>query len=1158
MSRTGIKLHPLEHCRIRPAAYIGNVDTVTANIYIYDTETSKFKKEEILWNQGLFNIIREIGSNCIDNKWRSEEYEDSPKMTKIKMDVNMEDNSITFWNNGYCIPISLEEYQVKDFRKGKDTVEEMYPAEMFFSEMLSGTNFEKTQNRKSSGMYGMGAKATNALSDLFEVEHTNPENKKKFTQTFTEGAQKRTEPEIEKYTKKLGYTQIKFVPSYDIFKFSSETELGLTEDFVNALKAYAYEISLVTSLPVIFNEEKVYVTSLQQYAKMYFESGHKTMFFKEEGKTGKVVYNESECVLLEMDNENIDDRRTEIEHVTFVNGIKPKNGGTHVDAWKQAIFSPLVKLFNQKFAKSEIKASTKDFMPYFMIFVKCEVNEWKWDGGGQSKDKFTHPFKVGQISEDICKKILKWSFVEDLFKKLTATKELKVSRKDAKRKKMVYGSKAIDANEAGGKKSSKCTLMIVEGQSAKALAIDLINHLPGGNNFNGVFAIKGKFVNAENEKKTLNNEEAIMLQHILGLVPKVDYMVEANKKRIRYGNINFLTDQDEDGFHIRGLLSNFFFKEYRDIWENRIINFYTENTPIILAYYKKCIQPFFSNLSYKIWLEEGIKHTMEYHKGLGTWSRKDAKYLAENRKTANFVLEGDENEYMNMAFGKGKSGKRKEWITNGMNKDEDGSVIDVQDITEVKEVKIDGDVSFSEFINTQLLQFGLLSLSRAIPSLIDGFKEGQRKIYYAFVKENITRPITVEAASGSVTKIAGYHHGAASLQGGIAKMGRDFVGVNNVPVILTKGQCGSRLGGGKDLAQPRYMHACLNSFSKTIFHPDDNDILEYVKDDGKYVEPKYYLPVVPMVLINGAKGVAVGFSTEIPPHNPTEVCDWIVRWLDDEEDLPDLNPWWRGFKGEVIVEEKVVGGNTIKKVRTKGIITKVKENTYRVTELPIKVWTEDFKELLEQLQIERKKGKEKLPPIVSKFSFNSKDTNDVDITFTTKDHEVDIDDKADPFHILVKDTISTSNMFVLDEHGYPTTFFLCKDMLTKFCEFRLPFYQKRKDYLLKVNRLNLKILKNKLKFVKAITIDKTLNLGRTNEKNEKKMIELDIEKIDDSFDYLFNMHIKSITLEKIEELTKEIASLRKYIISLKNKHIKDMWKTDINSFLEAWDEYISE
>ena len=210
-------------------------------------------------------------------------------------------------------------------------------------------------------------------------------------------------------------------------------------------------------------------------------------------------------------------------------------------------------------------------------------------------------------------------------------------------------------------------------------------------------------------------------------------------------------------------------------------------------------------------------------------------------------------------------------------------------------------LDYSTFIDKELIHFSNADNVRSIPSAVDGLKPGQRKILFACFKRGksmIKNEIKVAQLAGYVAEHSAYHHGETSLAGTIVGMAQTFVGSNNIALLHPAGQFGTRLLGGKDAASPRYIFTKLPVLTRLIFHPADDALLEYQEDDGQAIEPKHYVPILPMVLVNGAEGIGTGWSSSVPNYNPREIVANLRRLMADEPQQP-MHPWYRGYTGQV-------------------------------------------------------------------------------------------------------------------------------------------------------------------------------------------------------------------------------------------------------------------
>ena len=403
---------------------------------------------------------------------------------------------------------------------------------------------------------------------------------------------------------------------------------------------------------------------------------------------------------------------------------------------------------------------------------------------------------------------------------------------------------------------------------------------------------------------------------------------------------------------------------------------------------------------------------------------------------------------------------------------------------------------------------------------------------------------------------------------------------------------GDRTDGGApqgSRAATRYLFTMQEDITFTIFKPIDREILKWLWEDNRRIEPEYFAPVICMTLINGAEGIASGFSTKIPCYNPEDISRYTREWLKSEDgddvfaDLAPLKPWYRGFKGTIELSERKVKGVVKRSWKSRGMLTKndKKKGVWDVTELPIGLWTGTFKTYLESLM--RPTDKKSTRSVIRSFKeYHTTNTVHFEIT-PTKGFTPDIDTKGNM--TVLQKTHSLDNMYLLDENGIPHKFATPEDILKYFCRIRLPIYDKRKKYLLKLYDFNLKEASNRYNFVKAV-VDKKLKMNQSDEKLEADMLEIGLEKMtkrkgvnskedgdgevdgdgDDSsksegdmkksFEYLLSMPMRSMTAKKLEELKKKIDYFDDLIKTLKRKSARDLWLEDLDEFDVAYKKFI--
>eukprot|EP00828_Plagiopyla_frontata_P035759 TRINITY_DN47367_c0_g1_i2.p2 TRINITY_DN47367_c0_g1~~TRINITY_DN47367_c0_g1_i2.p2 ORF type:complete len:190 (-),score=24.39 TRINITY_DN47367_c0_g1_i2:586-1155(-) len=189
-----------------------------------------------------------------------------------------------------------------------------------------------------------------------------------------------------------------------------------------------------------------------------------------------------------------------------------------------------------------------------------------------------------------------------------------------------------------------------------------------------------------------------------------------------------------------------------------------------------------------------------------------------------------------------------------------------------------------------MIVFSVSDNLRSIPCICDGFKPGQRKILYSCFLKRLKSEIKVAQLSGYVSEKSAYHHGEVSLQQTIIGLAQRFVGSNNISLLDPNGQFGTRDVGGKDAASARYIFTNLSGIARKIFVEEDDHIVNYLEDDGERVEPEWYMPVIPMCLVNGAEGIGTGWSTSIPNYNYKVIANEIKEKLLTGRQFNEIQP----------------------------------------------------------------------------------------------------------------------------------------------------------------------------------------------------------------------------------------------------------------------------
>jgi DNA topoisomerase-2 len=399
---------------------------------------------------------------------------------------------------------------------------------------------------------------------------------------------------------------------------------------------------------------------------------------------------------------------------------------------------------------------------------------------------------------------------------------------------------------------------------------------------------------------------------------------------------------------------------------------------------------------------------------------------------------------------------------------------------------------------------------------------------YAAFKRNLTTSIKVSQFSGYVSEHSCYHHGEESLNQAIVGMAQNFVGSNNINLLYPDGQMGTRLLGGKDSASPRYIFTRLTSIAKMVYPEVDNKVLRYLDDDGVMVEPLFYAPIIPMVLVNGSKGIGTGFSTDIMCYNPLDIIEYLTRKLAGaSNEGAELIPYYDGFKGTI---QKTAPNKSL----IKGVYEKIGPDKIRITELPVGYWTQDLKELLEVLMepVVTKEGK-KIPPLVKDCKHNSNDTV-VDVTvdfYKGKLDELEAikhDNNCNGVDKLLKlsTSASSTNMHLFDYNDklkkYDTVESIIEDYFVK----RMEIYGERKEYVVKALEKELTLLSNKAKYINE-NLEGSIDLRKKTKEQVISMLEskgydrMDEDDAKRDYKYLTKMPMDSVTEENVARLRRE-------------------------------------
>ena len=1121
-----------EHILELPDTYVGSTDTHVETRWVFDEASGKMVYRSVNFNPGFYKLFDEIIVNARDALVRSGE----PGKTPIKhIDIVLDqdaDLKISVENDGDGIPIEMH------------PTEKVWAPELIFGHLLTSGNYNKEEEKIVGGKNGYGAKLTNIFSKRFTVETRS--KGQKYSQTWTQNMSVAEKAVVKKDTAK-GFVRVTYEP--DISRFPG---LNLT-DMLLVLKTRVLELAAMAGkdVKVTCNGWAVATNTFEKFVKLFVRD-NTPVGYERCGERWEVAAVMAKNLFEE---DGVPDEK----HVSFVNGINTRKGGKHVDKVVGAIIGD----FCEHAGKKKVVVKPGQLKDSVIFFVNATIVNPAFDS--QTKETLTTPAaKFGSVfkSEKMVAQLVKLGLLDEAMAILDAKANKDVKKTDGSKKRVLRGMpKLVDALWAGTAKSTECTLILTEGDSAATSAITGLSVV--GREKWGVFPLKGKMLNVRDVSadKFAKNEELTAIKKILGLEQSKVYK---DLKSLRYGRVMVMADQDLDGSHIKGLLMNLFHAEWPALMQAGFIC--SLATPLLKATRRSEVKSFYSAAEFDVW-KTGLGGStagwhLKYYKGLGTSTDEEAKEWFEHLHEIKYTWDGETDESMSMAFSKKRADDRKKWLA---------------DYNPERQLVVGqgGRVDYSRFIHDELIHFSNADNIRSLASIMDGLKPSQRKIIFGCLKRGLKAEVRVAQLAGYVSEHAAYHHGEASLTAAITSMAQQFVGANNINLLAPIGQFGSRLQGGKDAASARYIHTHLENIVDTILRKEDSTILKHIDDDGLLVEPETYFPVVPLLVINGCIGIGTGFSTDIPPHNPEEVVGLLRDRLEGRRlTLKNLamRPWWIGFKGAIQLVSDGVW-------QTKGLFTfDDAKKVITVTELPVGTWTHDYKAFLDEMCVAGGTAGAKVggsdggkadasktedgKPVLKNFEDLY---NHIDVKFNLEldaDYYDEIRGNPVEFEKRFKltSTWRTTNMVAFDTDSKIVKYGCVGDILEAYYQPRLDAYERRRAAEIQRLRHDALEADAKARFLQAV-LDGTIDLRRASDEDiVAAMIAHDLPALSadrvatnvDGYDYLLRLRMDRVKAAAVEEHQRAVQVAKAALDALEATTATAMWLADLNDFELAW------
>uniref|UniRef100_A0A915C0D6 DNA topoisomerase 2 n=1 Tax=Parascaris univalens TaxID=6257 RepID=A0A915C0D6_PARUN len=759
------RISPLEHILLRPDTYVGSVlPSENESVYLYESKSKRMIKNELSYVPALLKIFDELLVNAADNKQRD------PEMAALRVDIDANSNEISIWNDGEGIPVEMH------------PEEGLYVPSLIFGTLLTSSNYDDSEIKIIGGRNGFGAKLCNIFSKEFTVETSSSYSRRRFKQTWRMNMSEHEEALVEEVPEGTpDFTKVTFKPDLEKLHMTrlDEAAVGLMERRVVDVAGTLKDVG------VYLNGEKIDINGFQDYIRLYRNVSEN---MDDDGNGRAYVFSEVNP------RWQVGIARSDVgfEQISFVNNIATTKGGKHVDYVCDQI---VLKIKEEVEARCGSKKSVRplEVKNRLCLYLNSFIENPTFDS--QTKEYLVStPKTFGSkcvLSDAFFKEVFtRTDIVESIMRDINKRELRSLSRSMSRELSDLH--KLEEATDAGTSRGRHCTLIVTEGDSAKALAVAGLA-VVGRRHF-GIFPLRGKLTNVRglDERTSLQNTEVSALVRILGLRFGEDYSTEEKRNELRYGHLMVMTDQDEDGAHIRGLIVNFLHSFWPSLIRSDFIQYFV--TPLLKARRGSEVISFYSNSEFEKWKRDfasSKKYSIKYYKGLGTSSAEEAReYFAEmDRHRVQFVYDGEkDDESIRLAFDKSRADDRKIWIARASGG------------TDPRMHENLNQRTYSEFINEELIDFSRLDIRRSVPNAIDGLKPSQRKVLYTLMQRFEKSEVRVAQLAGAVAHSCAYHHGEEPLINTIVRLAQDFVGSGNLNLLQPIGQFGTRLTGGEDCA----------------------------------------------------------------------------------------------------------------------------------------------------------------------------------------------------------------------------------------------------------------------------------------------------------------------------------------------------------------------
>lgn len=1196
-------MNPETHILERPDSYVGSIRQQKTELYIMDWLTKTLELKEVNTPPAMQRLFLEVFGNSADNV-------DSSRRAKVNpgtINVEADKKTITITNGGLHIPVkkvSLKQNKgiisVSDYKEGDE--EWIWLPVFIFGQLRTSSNYDPNVKKMGSGRNGYGAKLTNLYSKRFFLEIKDPEAKLHFKCTWLDNMfkdDKTQKPEIE-IIEDQDITEGSVSVSWDLdFERFKVTEYS--DDDLKLFARITADFSFACKIKTYFNGVEFDYRDIRDFSLLIWDEEklqNSMIHYVWDKETPEKVKkarpeNQRNYIIDAVKPEHIPnveimiiDTPDKAKNISYVNGLATLEGGVHVDASQEQIFKYICNFINESKGKSKKSLITsKNVKSHLSFIINARLADPEYTS--QTKVKLSSPSISVSYPEKQLKNLEDWRVINRLVAEVDAMAMGRASKNDGIKRKHIPMDKGEDANLAGTKDSSKCTVYFVEGLSAASYPQKRIGFLKGGKDLNGFVPLRGKFMNCTKANPTqyADNKIVALIKQVLGLKEDVDYEDYENIKTLRYGFIILTVDADDDGMHILCHVLNFFREKFPGIIKRNMIGYL--RTPVIKVMKgDKIVKRFFTVSSFETWKEKNSLKGMivRYFKGLGTSNDDDIKDDLTIAPTVICFYDSKCVENFDLAFHQDNSDKRKDWIEKWRDVSQCDDVISV-DINSIRKTddKLMQAQDISQLINRELIGYSVASLFRAIPSEYDLLKDSQRKALYSALSffhydPKKGKSIKVGRFSNKAADMTQYHHGEKSLIDTFIKMAQDFLGSNNMGFFKKDGQFGSRSDGGENAADARYSETHLTWWLPLVYNKESIELIEKRVTEDEECEPLWLPGVIPMGIINGTNGIATAFSTTTPAHNPLDVVNWYIDKCNGKQHKPIL-PWYNGFTGKMNIvnrdkvdtpslQEELLPGDldtnrpisspkrfhdvteddlddldeenkailehckhsrlTLRTTGKYEIIGFHKNNgpIIKVTELPVKQWTHKYRKWLEYLI----HGKHKIKPIFDFKDHSTTENVDFEIhwnkNYKTPNHA----------NLRLVRSFGISNITLIDHKGFPKRYSTIQDVMERYYEHMISHYKDVRDNRIKIDEDRERDISYKMKFIIHVLKKDILIIKIKEDVIKEKMDEYEIP-----FEYYEKSKSRDFSEESVLKCKSQLEETRGRLKVTKETRPEDIW-----------------